>query len=155
MSEDGKRSPGQWMAGPTAKERSAAERSVNALLNSLAPEKTMKRAEPLPVRVEQHRTPSGCVLQAPAAALSVSWFASSSDDSGLGELQVVVWRGVVSRRGSPQKPDAAAVVREVVLRPMERSLDDCVWRADDGSTYDTDRLVARCLALLEEQIDSA
>jgi len=39
-----------------------------------------------------------------------------------------------------------------VLRPIEAPRDDCVWRAADGTEFDTAGLAARCIALLEEQI---
>ena len=131
------------------------QRSVTALLDALAPERVVKRVERLAVPVEQHRTPSGCVLQATAAAVSVSWFPDPANDAVLGELHVVVWKGVVSRRGSPRRPEGATVMKELVLRPVERPADECVWRAEDGTTYDTSSLAARCLALLEEQMGAA
>ena len=143
---------GPWTASPTAKEKHAVQRAVTALLDALAPERVVKRAERLALPVEQHRTPTGCILQAPTAALSVSWFAEPSNDAVLGELHVVVWRGVVSRRGSPRPAEGAVVTKELVLKPVERPADDCVWRAEDGTMYDTPALTARCLALLEEQI---
>ncbi len=130
------------------------QRAVTALLDELAPERVVKRVERAPMSIEQHRTPNGCVLQAPTAALSVSWFPDPADDAALGELHVVVWRGVVSRRGSPRKPGGAAVTRELVLRPIERPSDEFVWRASDGTSYDTDSLAAKCLALLDEQIQT-
>lgn len=141
-----------WTASPTAKEKHAVQRSVTALLDALAPERVVKRVERLAVPVEQHRTPSGCVLQAAQAAVSVSWFPDPANDAVLGELHVVVWKGIVSRRGSPRRPEGASVTKELVLRPVERPADECVWRAEDGTTYDTNGLAARCLALLEEQM---
>lgn len=129
------------------------QRAVTALLDELAPERVVKRVEQrLPVPVEQHRTPSGCVLQAATAAVSVSWFPDTSNDAALGELHVLVWRGVVTRRGAPPTREGATIVRELVLRPIARPSDDCVWRAADGTMYDTHALAARCLALLEEQM---
>ncbi len=141
-----------WTASPTAKEKHAVQRSVTALLDALAPERVVKRVERLAVPIEQHRTPSGCVLQAATAAVSVSWFPDPANDAVLGELHVVVWRGVVSRRGSPKRPEGAAVTKELILRPVERPADECVWKAEDGRTYDTSALASRCLALLEEQM---
>ena len=44
------------------------------------------------------------------------------------------------------------MVRDLVLYPIERPSDDCVWRATDGTEYDTASLAAHCVALLEEQI---
>lgn len=137
---------------PTAKQRATVQRGVNALLDELAPERPPARAGRLPVAVEQHRTPDGCVLQAATSALSVSWFPDAAKDGALGELQVVVWRGFVLRRGSLRRPEGAVVVQELVLRPIERPLDGIAWRATDGTTYDTGALAAHCLALLEGQI---
>jgi len=87
---------------PTAKEKNSVQRSVNSLLDTLAPERTTTRADRAPVPVEQHRTPTGCVLQAPTAALTVRWFADTSNDAAFGELHVCIWRGVKqSSRFSP------------------------------------------------------
>ena len=141
-----------WTAAPTAKEKNAVQRAVTALLDELAPERVVKRGDRLTLPIEQHRTPSGCVLQAPKAAVSVSWFAEAADDAILGELHVVVWKGVVSRRGTPKRAEGATVTKELVLRPVERPRDEAVWRDDDGRTYDTAALAARCLALLQEQM---
>ena len=152
MSDPTNTPPSPWTASPTAKEKHAVQRAVTALLDTLAPERVVKRTERLTLPVEQHRTPSGCILQAPTAALSVSWFAEPSDDAVLGELHIVVWKGTVSRRGAPRPAEGAVVVKELVLKPVERPSDDCVWRAEDGTTYDTPALTAKCLALLEEQV---
>jgi hypothetical protein len=141
-----------WTASRSAKEKNAVQRSVTALLDELAPERMLKRVERLRDAVEQHRTPTGCVLQAPTAAVSVSWFADASDEAPLGELHVVVWAGVVSRRGSPRRPEGAKVTNELVLTPVVRMPEDCIWRAADGTEYDTAALAARVLALLEEQV---
>ena len=146
--------PSPWTASPTAKEKNTVQRAVTALLDELAPEKATKRSERLPVAVEQHRTPSGCVLQAATAALSVSWFPEAAADSALGELHINVWKGIVSRRGAPKRPEGATIIKELVLRPIERAT-DAAWRAPNGATYDTAALAAHCLALLEEQIRAA
>ena len=140
---------------PSAKEKNAVQRAVTALLDELAPERVLKRGEPqLRVSVEQHRTPTGCVLQGATAAVSVSWFAEPGANAPLGELHVVVWRGVVSRRSSPRRTDGggATIVRELVLHPIERPADGCLWRATDGMEFDTPALAARCIALLAEQM---
>jgi len=140
-----------WAASRSAKEKNVVQRAVTALLDQLAPEKVLKRGDQLALQVEQHRTPNGCVLQGPAAAVSVSWFPKTGKDAPLGELHVVVWKGVVSRRGRAANPAGAKVVKELVVRPIEAPQDDCVWRAIDGTEFDTDALAARCIALLEEQ----
>jgi hypothetical protein len=128
------------------------QRSVNALLDALAPERATTRADRAPVPVERHRTPSGCVLQSATAALSASWFADAETDTGLGELHIAVWHGVLSRRGSAPSPDGASVTKELVLRPVDQPTETAVWQATDGTTYDTDGLAAHCLALLADQM---
>src|SRR3954469_4879728 len=124
-------------APPTLKDRNAAQRSVDRLLDELAPEKALRRGEAPATPVEAHRTPSGCVLQGPDAALSVSWFADASEDLTLGELQVVLWRGTVTRRGIARPPKGAVVAAELVLRPVEVAPDTMVWRGSDGAEYDS------------------
>ena len=146
------RSPDVRATPPTAKEKNSVQRAVNALLDTLAPERTTTRADRAPVPVEQHRTPMGCVLQAPTAALSVRWFPDTSNDAAFGELHVVIWRGVVSRRGSAPTPDGASVVREISLRPVDQTSEACAWRAANGTTYNVTELAEHCLALLKEQM---
>ena len=144
-----------WSTAPTAKEKSAVQRSVTALLDALAPEKVVKRGDTFHGPIEQHRTPAGCVLQAENAALSVSWFADTRSET-LGELHINVWRGVVSRGGSShRKPAKATIVSEHVLRPITSSTEGCLWRAQDGAEFDTPSLAARCVALLDKQIKAS
>jgi hypothetical protein len=121
-------------------------------LDALAPERVLKRVEQLQGSVEQHRTPTGCVLQAADCAVSVSWFAEATGDSPLGEMHILVWRGKVARRGTPRSPKGATLVTELVLRPIESPSDDFVWLAADGARYDTASLAAHVLSLLEAQI---
>jgi hypothetical protein len=89
------------------------------------------------------------VLQGPTVALSVSWFADASEDLTLGELQIVLWRGTVARRGVARPPKGAVVERELVLHPTDPALDGCMWQAVDGQRFDTDSLAAYCVRLLE------
>lgn len=133
------------------KEKNAVAKAVTALLDELAPERVLRRVEALGA-VEQHRTPNGCVLQGRTAALSVSWFAPGGSETTLGELHVVVWRGIVSRRGSPRQKEGATIVGELMFKPIERPADDLLWRGADAKEYDTASLSAHCLALLEAQI---
>jgi hypothetical protein len=144
-----------WTASPTAKEKNAVQRAVTALLDELAPERVLKRVESAKGSVEQHRTPTGCVLQAPTAAVSVSWFVDADTPTDLGELQIVVWRGTVTRRGVRHKPGAATLVSEHALHPVPNPADDRVWQATDGTRYDSPGLAAYCAALLEEQTRAA
>jgi len=144
----------QWSASPSAKAKTAVQRSVTALLDALAPERVLSRVGELKGRIEQHRTPTGCVLQAANCAVSVSWFADATKDAPLGELHVVVWRGKVARRGTALPPKGATVIADLVLRPIEPPADNCLWQATDGTRYDTAAFAAKCLALLEAQIVS-
>jgi len=141
-----------WTASRSAKEKNVVQRAVTALLDQLAPERVLKRGDQLRLTVDQHRTPNGCVLQGPTAAVSVSWFSKTGKDTPLGELHVIVWSGIVSRRGSVANPEGAKVLKELVLRPIEAPRNDHVWRAADGTEFDTAGLAARCIALLEEQL---
>lgn len=146
------RSAPPWTTAPSAKARNAVQRSVTALLDELAPERVLRRVELLKGPVEQHRTPTGCVLQAATCAVSVSWFVDVNKAALLGELHILVWRGKVARRGVPKSPNNATVVAELVLRPIEPAENDCLWLATDGARHDTASLAAKCLALLEAQI---
>jgi len=129
------------------------QRSVTKLLDLLAPERATSRAERAPVQIEPYRTPSGCVLQAPTAALSISWFPGAPSDPHLGQLNVVLWRGGVTRRGGGVPRESATVIREWTLRPVELSPDAPRWREDgDGAEFDTQGLADHCRALLNEQV---
>lgn len=143
-----------WNSSPSAKAKSAVQRSVTQLLDELAPERVVKRVGEVKGPVEQHRTPTGCVLQAADCAVSVSWFPDATKEAVLGELHVVVWRGKVARRGSASPPKGATIVADLILRPIDPPADDCVWQTNDGTRFDTASLAARCLALLQAQISS-
>lgn len=144
-------------APPTANEKNAVQREVTQLLDALAPERATARAsqQAIPTSVQQHRMPNGCILQGSVAAVSVTWYAEAADHGRVGELQVVLWRGVVSRRGAAATPEAAQVIRQDVFNPIERSTGAAVWRSHDGTTYDTPSLAAHCMALLEEEMRAA
>jgi hypothetical protein len=141
-------------AAPTSKDKNAMLREVTRLLDELAPERTNARSTQAGAAVKQHRSPNGCILQADAAALTVTFYAQADDQDRVGELQIVLWRGVVSRRGAVVVPNrkAAEVVRQEVVNPIEAPTDGSVWRSRDGSLYTTAALAAHCLALLDQQI---
>lgn len=144
-----------WNSALTQKEKSAVQRSVSALLSTLAPERVVKRGDDVRQRIEQHRTPRGCVLQAVRAALSVSWFSDNRVDS-LGELHVSVWDGVVSRGGASYRKAAhATLVSQRIMYPIEATADGSTWRDENGKLFDTAGLVELCHSLLETQIAQA
>jgi hypothetical protein len=142
-------------APPTLKARNAVQQEVSRLLDLLAPERAAHRMGAKTNEVERHRAPRGCVLQAAAGAVTVSWFPDSAQGAELGELQVVAWRGTVSRPGSAQRASGAQVVEEMVLRPGESRTGGIVWRAADGTTFTTDALAAHCATLLERWTKSS
>jgi hypothetical protein len=153
MSDESESRRAGWNAPTTAKVKNAVQRSVKTLLDLLAPERATTRSERAPVQIEPYRTPSGCVLQAPTAALSVAWFPGSASGSDLGSLNVVLWRGIVTRRGGGVQQEGASVIREWTLRPVELSPDAPRWREDgDGAVFDTQGLADHCRALLNEQV---
>ncbi|MGZ8492616.1 MAG: hypothetical protein ACXWZS_10495, partial [Gemmatirosa sp.] len=78
----------EWAAPPSHKTRHDVKRAVDRLLDALAPERVVSRAPRIPVPVERHRTPRGCVLQAAAAAVSVTWFPDAATDLALGTESV-------------------------------------------------------------------
>ncbi len=146
--------PLTWSNARSAKDRTAVGRSVTALLDALAPEQTLTRAERERERIERHRTPTGCVLQGPAAALSVSWFADGMGESGFGELHIIVWSGVVARRGTQAHKGGATVVSSMVLHPDETKIAAGIWIDAADEVWDMPRLAEHCLALLDKQLAS-
>jgi hypothetical protein len=135
---------------PTNKAKAAVQRSVNALLDELAPEKTLTRGERIPVPIEQYRSPTGCVLQAADYAVSVSWFDESKGES-LGELHIITWSGTVARRGATRYTKGAKMISETIVHPIDPPDDGYLWRGTDGTRYDLIGLVAKILSLLQEQ----
>lgn len=133
---------------PTIKERNAVQQEVGRLLDAFAPERAAHRMGAKET-VERHRTPRGCILQAATGAVTVSWFPDSAQGAELGELQVMAWRGTVSRPGSSQRASGAQVVEELVMRPVEKVTGGLLWRTTEGTTFTTDALVAHCTELLE------
>jgi hypothetical protein len=142
----------EWSTSPSAKTRNIVQRSVTALLDALAPERVLKRVDQLAGSIEQHRTPTGCLLQAATCAVSVSWFADAPKDSSLGELHILVWQGKVARRGAPRSPKGATLVTEMILHPIEPPAVDGIWQSTDGKRYGTAALAAHTVSLLEAQI---
>ena len=147
------RSWARWDDRPSAQQRLAVQHAVTALLDTLAPAAVVARRDLPSTALQRLRSPRGCILQAPARAVTVSWFPASTSDDTLGELQIVAWDGIVSRPGSASRASVGA--REVahqVLRPIP-PVDGrgWAWRGDDGVIYDLPALTARCHALLEDE----
>jgi len=136
----------EWIDPPTVKARNAVQHAVGRLLDALAPEKPPARgAAPATPTVQRLRSPRGCILQAATHAVSVSWFPASTTELSLGELQVITWRGTVSRPGATRRPGQhAEVVKQEVLRPVEVAPDAWQWRGEGNALYDTAALTAKC-----------
>lgn len=132
---------------PTGKSRLGAQHAVTRLLDALAPERPPAKREAPITAIQRLRYPHGCILQSALGAVTVSWFPAVG--VALGELQVITWRGTVSRPGSAQRATvgAEAVWREVLV-PVQASDAQWQWRADDGAVYGGTALVERCQAML-------
>ena len=143
----------RWTEWPTAKQRTGVRHALARLLDDLAPVGAPPRGAPRPVGpVRHHRSPTGCILQADASAVSVSWFPAADTISEFGELVVLVWSGVVSRPGATLGERGGAVVlAELSLRPVEVGPDVWGWRGTDETLYDGAELATRCRGLLERQ----
>ena len=126
-------------------------KNVTVILDELAPERIVKRTDEL-AEVQQYRTPSGCVLQAPGCAISVSWFDSATAEGPLGELHLVVWNGMVKRRGTINQGKGGTVIKDLVFRPSLPAPDTVMWTTADGAEYPTPAIAQKCLAALEEQM---
>jgi hypothetical protein len=143
---------------PTFKQRTAVHRAVQRLLDSLAPERAPARvgqraADGVDAAVQRVRSPRGCILQGAARAVSVSWFAAADTDATLGELQVIVWRGVVSRPGAAARAAGGAEpIWRAVLRPVKGEGDAWGWRGVDDRVFESAALAARCQAFVEEPL---
>ena len=136
---------------PTVKQRNGVQHAVGALLATPPPARPPARgAEPAAPAVRRLRTPRGCILQTATHAVTVSWFPSTSLQPTLGELQVIVWRGTVSRPGSAHRESGGAVaLSQIVLEPAPMAGDGWGWRGADGTVFSTDMLAEHCKALLD------
>lgn len=145
-----------WAERPTATMRTGAQHAVTRLFDVLAPQRPpAKREEAAPV-AQRHRSPTGCILQTADRAVSVSWFADSPNDTTLGELQLITWRGQVSLPGSAKRAAGGAVaVRQDALVPVDGGAAGWLWRDAAGTTYDAEALAARCHALLTDDDGAA
>jgi hypothetical protein len=136
---------------PTMKQRNGVQHSVARLLDALAPERAPARVGAPAPALQRLRSPRGCILQANGRALTVSWFPPVAADPTLGELQVITWRGIVSRPGSAGRAAGGAVaVWRAVLRPVEIAPDAWAWRAGDDTILDSAALAAHCESILVE-----
>ena len=139
---------GDW---PTSRQKMGAQQAAARLLDALAPERPPARRDEASPTVLRVRSPRGCVLQGAERAVSVSWFPPLASDATLGELQVIGWRGVVSRPGAGrQAPGSAEAVSREVVVPVESETEAWLWRTEDGRTYDVPALTDRCHQFLAD-----
>lgn len=139
-----------------SKLRLSVQKEVRTLLDDLAPERptTARSAPPDPQAdgLKVHRAPWRCVLQGAARAVSVSWFPGAPGDESLGELLVILWRGIVSLPGSARKErEVAEPLLTLLLHPFDRPSGEWEWRGDGkGSPFTTIGLAAHCRGMLVE-----
>jgi hypothetical protein len=136
-------SASQWTDPPTSKQRTSVQKEVTRLIDALAPVRAPVRPGAATPAVQCHRLPRGCVLQGPASAVSISWFAAAPSENSLGELQFATWSGTVSLPGSAVRRSGAQLVAEKVLVPVEGVAGEWRWRGEDV-LWTTDDLVAHC-----------
>ena len=141
-----------WFSARSMKAKTAFRKHVTELLDALAPEKILGKSERAKQPIEQHRTPDGCVLQGADSALQVAWY--DEKDNAPAQLHVVVWSGVLSRRGAPPR-GGAKVVGEEVFFAVESPSNEQIWRDKDDTRYDTPSLAQHCLARLEAQSNAS
>ena len=148
------RPPQAWADRPTVAQRTSVQQAVNRLFELLVPQKPPTRRDDPAAATQRHRSPTGCILQGADLAVSVSWFADSANDLTLGELQLIAWRGQVSRPGAARRPGTgpgATPIYQEALTPIDGGVGTgWVWRDAAGTTYDNAALAARCEALLAE-----
>lgn len=148
------RPPLAWAERPTVAQRTAAQQAVMRLFELLAPQKPPARREEPAADTQRHRSPTGCILQGAERAVSVSWFADSTNDLTIGELQLITWRGQVSRPGAARRTGAGAgatPVSQAAFTPVDGGAGlGWVWRDAEGAVYDAAALAARCHALLAD-----
>ena len=139
--------------GPAIREVRAARMCRCPRLAAGAPPRNRRGAARPVGLVERHRSPHGCVLQAAAGAVTVSWFPASDTDSAHGELVVSVWRGVVSLPGSARRERQGAVMLEAFeLSPVEVAPAVWAWRRTDDTILAGDALAACCRTLIEGEM---
>lgn len=140
----------RWEDRPTAQQRTGVQHAVNALFDTLAPERPPARGGEVVPEVQRVRTPRGCILQGAARAVTVSWFPPGASDLQLGELQIVTWRGRVARPGAAARaPGAGAeTLAQEILTPTFADGGAWEWKSVDGARYTRDALAARCEAML-------
>ena len=141
------------MTSVSGKANKLADRAVSSLLDTLAPERSLSGRAPAGEPFEPHRTPTGCILQAATAAVSVSWFPDSTHEIGHGELYVAVWRGTVARRGMTATGRSAAIMSDIVFSLVSPPQDHLLWEGPDGTRFDTPSLASKCLRLLQDEVD--
>jgi hypothetical protein len=133
------------------KRRASVLREVGRLLDDLAPERPPTQHDAPAPDVQRYRAPGRCILQGAERAVSVSWFPGLPGDDALGELQVIVWTGVVTLPGTaPRARTGAQPERTMVLHPVSLAAGRWEWRsAADTPGFDIVGLAAHCRRQLE------
>ncbi len=77
-------------------------------------------------------SPDRCVVQYGPVALTVGWLRRPPDTPDVGELLVMIWRGVIARRGAFRDPERGVATTRTATVLMERSF---VAAAADESSW--------------------
>lgn len=77
-------------------------------------------------------SPDRCVVQYGPVALTVGWLRHSPDTADTGELLVMIWRGVIARRGSFRAPERGVATTRTATVLVEHSFvaaaaDEASW----------------------------
>jgi hypothetical protein len=85
----------------------------------------------------QRRTPERCIVQLGPVAITLAWLRSTPDTAADGRLLVIVWRGTVAQRLTPQlerpgaqSPRTATAVWETTLMADAASEAAWAWRPE-------------------------
>jgi hypothetical protein len=137
----------------TTQQRASAQRELKRLLETLAEELATAAADAPHLGLKLYRAPGWCVMQGDVGALSVSWFPRQFEETSIGDLQVIEWRGIVSLPGARRRAEGGATVVEArVFHPVCTAASQWGWQMVDGERiYTTDDLVLRCLTRLPLQ----
>ncbi|HTR77897.1 MAG TPA: hypothetical protein VMH39_07290 [Gemmatimonadaceae bacterium] len=121
----------------TPPERASALREPERLMDSIDAslprrnEDKTDRSDPVVGR-RVYRVPGRCIIQAEEQAVSVSWFPSRDGDPRGGELQVVIWDGIIaSPRQRPGAGKHASITQTFVFRLTHDRNRGWYWSSED------------------------
>lgn len=106
---------------------------------------------------EVQLSPDRCVVQYGPVALTVGWLRRPPDTPDVGELLVMIWRGVIARRGAFRDPERGVATTRTATVLLERSFvataaDEASWMwqpaPTTGEGYASSALAQWCIERL-------